>query len=159
MADNISVSQGSGTTVATDDISGVHYQKIQQVVKKADETVVNSWYDSGTITNADVDALESLAEIDCSGFKTLFVSFATTVALTEFTVEFRVHASGTYFTIASASADYTSLEGAVLGASGDLTTATNSGTHWIKLDVEGVQSVRLQAASSSASVTGHYGLN
>jgi hypothetical protein len=35
LADNISITQGSGTTVATDDISGVHYQ----VVKLADGTL------------------------------------------------------------------------------------------------------------------------
>jgi hypothetical protein len=159
MADNLQVSQGTGTTVATDDIGGVHYQKIESMRKRADDTVVDSWYDSGAISNADVDALETVAEIDCQGFTTCFITFSTTVALTDFTVDFRVHASGSYVNIATDAADYTSLEGPILGASGDLTAASSSGTHWLKLDVTGVQSVRIQAASTSANVTGHYGLN
>ena len=31
MADNIAVTAGSGTTVATDDVSGVNYQEIKLV--------------------------------------------------------------------------------------------------------------------------------
>jgi hypothetical protein len=38
MADNVSWTAGSGTTVATDDVSGVHYQKIKLVDGTADGT-------------------------------------------------------------------------------------------------------------------------
>lgn len=38
MADNVAVTQGSGTTVATDDASGAHYQKIKIVDGTADST-------------------------------------------------------------------------------------------------------------------------
>lgn len=36
MADNISVTAGSGTTVATDDVAGVHYQKVKLAIGAAD---------------------------------------------------------------------------------------------------------------------------
>lgn len=29
MADNVAITEGSGTTIATDDVAGVHYQKIK----------------------------------------------------------------------------------------------------------------------------------
>lgn len=159
MADNLNVTEGSGKVVATDDIGGAHYQKIEEMKKRADDTIVESWYDGGTISNIDVDTIENLAEIDCTGFSTLYVSFTTTVAFTSFDVAFRVHASGTYFTIASTTADFSTPEGPILGVSGDLTLANSTDTHWLKLDVTGIQGVRLRAASSSANVSGHYGLN
>jgi len=32
MADNVAITEGSGTTVATDDVSGVHYQKVKLAI-------------------------------------------------------------------------------------------------------------------------------
>jgi hypothetical protein len=39
MTDNVAVTAGSGTTLATDDVSGVHYQKIKAIDGTADSTV------------------------------------------------------------------------------------------------------------------------
>jgi hypothetical protein len=36
MADNIAITAGTGTTVATDDVSGVHYQRVKRAVGAAD---------------------------------------------------------------------------------------------------------------------------
>lgn len=38
MADNLNVTAGSGTTIATDDISGVHYQKVKLIESTAEST-------------------------------------------------------------------------------------------------------------------------
>lgn len=52
MADNIAITAGSGTTVRTDDVSGVHYQ----YVKIADGTADSSAVISGDVSNGlDVD--------------------------------------------------------------------------------------------------------
>ena len=37
MADNVAITAGSGTTIATDDVSGVHYQKVKLAVGVADD--------------------------------------------------------------------------------------------------------------------------
>jgi hypothetical protein len=38
MADNVAITAGSGTNIATDDISGAHYQKMKMYVSLADDT-------------------------------------------------------------------------------------------------------------------------
>lgn len=37
MADNVAITAGAGTTVATDDVSGVHYQRVKLAVTTADD--------------------------------------------------------------------------------------------------------------------------
>ncbi len=52
MADNVAITAGSGTTIATDDISGVHYQR----VKLVDGTLDGTGAIGGDATNGlDVD--------------------------------------------------------------------------------------------------------
>lgn len=116
---------------------------------------------NGTISNQDVDTAETIAEIPVRGAEVLFCSFVVdnaTANLSAFTVEFRVSAAGGYFTVASAGSAYTTPTAPVLAASGDLTAAAKGSTvHYLKLDVRGIESVRLKAAGTSSSVTGHYG--
>ena len=38
MADNVAITEGSGTTIATDDISGIHYQRMKLVDGTLDST-------------------------------------------------------------------------------------------------------------------------
>lgn len=114
---------------------------------------------NGTISNQDVDTAETIAEIPVRGAEVLFCSFVVgTANLSAFTVEYRVSAAGGYFTVASASSAYTTPTAPVLAASGDLTGAASGATvHYLKLDVRGIESVRLKAAGTSSTVTGHYG--
>jgi hypothetical protein len=114
---------------------------------------------NGTFANADVDTSESIAELDVRGCEVLFCSFVVGAAnLSAFTVEFRVSAAGGYFTVASASGAYTTPTAPVLAASGDLTAAAAGATvHYLKLDVRGIESVRLKAAGTSSTVAGHFG--
>lgn len=114
----------------------------------------------GAISNADVDSIEDIAEIDVSLMQTLWVQFTVaTNPLTAFEVQFRVNSAGTYVGIASASTDYTSPAGPILGTSGDLTIAGTSGTHWLKLDVSAVATVKLRAAGANSVLAGYYGGN
>jgi hypothetical protein len=112
----------------------------------------------GTLSATGIGTLTTVATIDCQERKTLWLSFTVGVALTAFTVEFAVSHIGDFFTMASVAGDYTTPEGPVLGASGDLTTAAISTTHWLKLDVEVVKKVRIKASSTSGTLTGHYQL-
>lgn len=54
MADNIAVTQGSGTTVATDDVSGVHFQQVKLVDGTADSSTVIPGGSEGLKVEADV---------------------------------------------------------------------------------------------------------
>lgn len=116
-----------------------------------------------SFSNADVDASEDILIVRPKGRRILWVAFTTTVALTAFTVEGSLdpgEASGAYFTLASAAIDYTTPEGPILGASGDLTTAAGGATvHWLRMDVDGLHTIRLKAASTNASVAGRWVLS
>lgn len=56
MADNITVTQGTGTTIATDEIAGVHFQKI--VVANTSGTVVDPIGPSTIFRSIDIDESE-----------------------------------------------------------------------------------------------------
>lgn len=117
------------------------------------------YFEEGSISNADVDTIEDIATIDTAALRTLWVSFdVATAALTAFEVQFKPHSNGSFVTIASAALDYTSPAGPILGTSGDLTAAA-VGSHFIKLDVEGVNEVKLRAAGTSSVVSGYWGGN
>ena len=112
----------------------------------------------GTLAQVSIGTLTTVATIDCAEKKTMFLSFTVGVALTAFTVEMAVAHTGNFFTIASVAADYLTPEGPVIGASGDLTVAAISTTHWLKLNVDGIKHVRIKASSTSGTLTGHYQL-
>lgn len=112
----------------------------------------------GTLAQTGIGTLTTVATLDCSEKKTLFITFTVGVALTAFTVEVSVAHTGDFFTLASVAADYLTPEGPVLGASGDLTTAAISTTHWLKLNVDGIKHVRFKASSTAGTLTGHYQL-
>jgi NADP-dependent 3-hydroxy acid dehydrogenase YdfG len=117
------------------------------------------YFEEGVISNADVDAIEDIATIDAAALRTIWVSFTVaTAALTSFVVQFKCHSSGTFDTVASVAGDYTAPEGPIMGASGDLTVA-GVGSHFLKLDVEGVNEVKLRAAGTSSVITGYWGGN
>ena len=115
----------------------------------------------GAFSNSDVDSAEDVLNIGVRGRDVLWLTFVVgTANLSAFTVEFQIHEAGGWASIASASADYTAPEGPVLGASSDLTTAASGATvHFLSLDVRAVASVRIRAAGTSSTITGHYGMN
>jgi hypothetical protein len=116
---------------------------------------------NGTFSNADIDTIETVGEFHVRDNEEMWLSFVVgTANLSDFNVDFRAHIQGSYFTVASVTADYTSPEGPILGASSDLTQAASGATvHWLKLNVKGVESVRIQAAGTSSTITGHWGAN
>jgi hypothetical protein len=113
---------------------------------------------SGPLLNADIDAAEDIATIRVSGHEVLWISFLVgAAALTAFTVEFRLTAASDWFTVASVAADYTTPSRPILDASGSLVTAASGATvHWAEINVKGVHSVRLRAAGTSSTLTGHW---
>lgn len=116
---------------------------------------------NGTFSNSDVDALEDVITIHVRDNENLWLTFLVgTANLSAFEVSFRNHQTGEWIVIASVTADYTTPEGPVLGASGDLTVAASGSTpHFINLVVKGVHDVRLRAAGTSSTITGTWGAN
>ena len=119
-----------------------------------------TYISNGTISNQAVTTLEDVAIIGVRGAEVLQFSFLVgAAALTAFDIAGRVSSGGGWFTIATAAGDYTTPNHPVLDASGSLVTAAQGATvHWCKVDVRGLESVRLQASSgTSSTITGHYG--
>lgn len=115
----------------------------------------------GPFSNSDVDAAEDVVTLKVRDMEELFLSFVVgTANLSAFTVEYRVAPEGGWFTVASAAGDYTSPDGVILGASGDLTTAAAGSTvHWLNLSVKAVHDIRIRAAGTSSTISGHWGAN
>ena len=118
---------------------------------------------TGTISNTDVDAAEDIVEIsndhvDRPPADRLWISFTVTTAdLTAFVVQYKTHADGSYFNVASAAGDYTTPNNPVVDASGDLTVAAAGSTvHWVCLNVRGIHSIKIRAAGANTIIAGHY---
>jgi hypothetical protein len=88
MADNIAITAGSGTTVATDDVSGVHYQRIK---------LVNGTLDDATAITGDAQGLHTVARRDL--LRIAVDSGGLTIATTAYSTGDQV---GTEFTLANA---------------------------------------------------------
>lgn len=114
----------------------------------------------GAISNADVDAAEDVAIIECGGFKMLWLSFIVGVAnLSAFTVEYRLNGAAAWMPMAATEADYTTPNFPVLRASGNLAAAAFGSTnHYVALDVTGIHSIRVRAAGTSSTITGSFSL-
>lgn len=56
MADNLSITAGSGTTIATDDVGGVHYQKVKLVNGTADDATAIPGGANGLRVQTNTDA-------------------------------------------------------------------------------------------------------
>lgn len=77
MADNIAYTAGSGTTIATDDVGSVHYQKVKVTV--GGDGVVNFEMQSSLSTA--IASTSSDAQVGSAGAKTLMgFSFAETAS-------------------------------------------------------------------------------
>ncbi len=111
---------------------------------------------SGTFLNADVDTIETLAEIPTAGAVALAVQFTVATAdLTDFAVEGRVHLLAGYSTLASVTGDFTTPVFPIQKASSDLNVAAAGATvHFFIMDCCGMETVRIRAAGASSPVTG-----
>jgi len=105
--------------------------------------------------NLDIDALEVVATLQVSDYSVLWLDFSVaTAALSAFTVEYQIVGAGNWLPMAGVSGDFTTPNHPILKASGNL-AAAGVGIHWIKLDVRGVQNVRIKAAGTSSVVQGY----
>lgn len=112
----------------------------------------------GKIVNLDIDSIEDVLDIDVSGYSVLWLELVLTVAaLTGFTVEYKLVGTGSWLPMASAGAAYTTPTNPVLKASGDLTTL-GIGTGFLKLDIAGINRVRIRAAGTSSVLNGNWSL-
>ena len=108
------------------------------------------------ITNSDVDALEEIGQIDCSDIEILWIEVHNLVGggtLTDFDIAFRTHGSGNFVTLYSATADYTSPSGPLLGASADPATLVADASALLQLNVRGIERIKISAAGTNSSVS------
>ena len=109
------------------------------------------------VTNADIDTIEDIFEIDADGRHTMLFTFVVgTANLSDFDVLFKAHPSGDWVQMAGDAADYTTPNYPVLKASGDLNSAAAGATvHWLLMDIKGAFKVKVQAAGTSSTIAGH----
>jgi len=99
-------------------------------------------------------ALTDVLIMDVSNESVLGIQIDVTgFALNGFTVQGRMNSAGSYFTLYSVAADYTSPTRLVIQASGDLTTQA-VGSGWLIMNCGPLESIKFQAKSSNASGSG-----
>ena len=114
---------------------------------------------TGSFANDSISNNTTLSAIDVADSSVLFVQFQVSdINLTAFAVLYRtLGGNAPWLTMASTSGHYTTPTGVVLGASGDLTGAVAGATsHWLRLDVRGVQEVAFTVSGSGAGILGYY---
>lgn len=107
----------------------------------------NKFEKTTTVTTS----LDDVVEIRVSDINTLGCEIAvTTAALDQFAIQGRFAGDGAYQTLFNAAIDFTSPSGLLVGASGDLTTQA-VGSGWFIMDCDGLESVKIQAASGTTT--------
>lgn len=116
MADNVAITAGSGTTVATDDVSSVHYQKFKLFTSETDAAEGVGDDDQGTYRSLWVTPRVKVAtqSQDSSGLTTSVTSYGTGDTL---------GAGWTFASMARAAGGTGRITGAVLLDDGDVTTS------------------------------------
>ena len=103
--------------------------------------------ESKTVTTS----LDLVATIPVQDRETLGLDIAvTTAALDQFAILGQFHPGGTFQTLFSTSADFTSPTGLLVGASGDL-TAQAVGSGFFIMDCDGLSAVQIKAASGTTT--------
>ena len=96
-----------------------------------------------------------LIDLDVSNLDRIWAQVRVTgQALDAFVVQGLLHPDGTYITLASTAAHYTSPAGIIYGASGDLTALAADATGWVAVDVKGLSRLKFLASSGSAAGSG-----
>ena len=94
----------------------------------------------------------TVLELNVSGLERLVVEVAVASKLLDaFSVLGAVHPDGSYMTLFSVAADFTSPAGLMVDASGDITTQAAGSSGWFVLDVRGLDRVKLTASSGDAA--------
>jgi len=93
----------------------------------------------------------TVTTLDVRGLNVLYVEIQpVTEALTAFEIAARPNTQGTFNTLFSASGDFTSPDGLLIGASGDLTVLSAGSTGWFIMFCLGLDRVQLSATAAGA---------
>jgi len=113
------------------------------------------WKGKASDVTVSSDALYTLLEVPIrEGASAIAVNIENSAdeALQEFEVQYLAHSDGSYVTIASTDSDFTTvIENPILASTADLTALPASTDAFLYCAVKGVNRVRLQAKSASAS--------
>ena len=94
----------------------------------------------------------TLLEVQTEGLERLAIEVAVVgQGLAAFIVQVKLHPDGSYLTIASVATDYTTPNGFMLTASGNLVLQAAATSGWLRMDVHGVFSVKFLAASGNVA--------
>lgn len=94
----------------------------------------------------------TLLELDTRDVSEVGVEVSVTGQdLDAFLIQGKVHPNGTYQTLYSAAGDFTSPEGLLIGASGDLTVLAAAASGWLLLDTRPLWAVKILASSGNVA--------
>jgi hypothetical protein len=99
-----------------------------------------------------LDASKTLGTWDVSSLETVYIRLTVAVAaLTAFAIQMRANADDAFLAIADAAADFTTPVHPIINkGAADLVTA-GVGSHWVWVDVRGIQSIRIVANSGGTA--------
>ena len=90
-----------------------------------------------------------LLNLPVSGLSRIAVQVDVTVqALDAFIIQIKLHPSAAFQTLFSAASDYTSPNGLLVGASGNLTAQAAASSGWFIMDVAGLHAVKVLASGA-----------
>lgn len=96
MADTVAITAGSGTSIATDDVSGVHYQRIKRTV--GGDGSATDYLDKVTRQETFTTTANGTAQdVSAQGFSRFAIQVKQTGTVTSWTIEAQVSLDGTNY--------------------------------------------------------------
>lgn len=93
--------------------------------------------------------LTSVMELNISALERIFIQVSVIGrALDQFQISFRSNSDAPYSLMLSSAANFTTPQGIVVGASGDLTALAASTTGWVIIDVQSFHDIKIEASSA-----------
>ena len=142
MADNISVTQGTGTTVATDEIGGVHYQKIK---------IFDATADSSTGAKVGANGLE--VDVKTSALPSGAATAANQTSIIH--EEDSAHSSGDKGVMALAVKETDDYSASQAGTDGDYTSLSTDYGGWLRTKGQALFLIDSCSSTSGFSVLGN----
>lgn len=101
-----------------------------------------------------VSGLTDLLYLPTAGLDEISIEVVVTAnALDQFEVHGQVHPNGSYYALYSASGDFTTPVGLLIGTSGDLTAQAAGTTGWLIMNVAPLYAVLIKASAAAGIAT------
>lgn len=112
-------------------------------------------YVENLAVNVAQSGLTTLAQVEdmADTVRTVFQVTAGAQALDAFEIQVKAHQNGDWLTLYSATGDFTTPAGILVGASGDLTALTATSKGWFIMETRGLYGIRVQASCANVAGT------